>query len=195
MYVYVYPLGVYYVPCIRVAEVDFRNSVRLLWEQHIAWTRSTVQSLIFDLPDTEFVVARLLQNAKDNGESLKPFYGDQIGEEYERLIKEHLVIASEVVKAAKAGDTATLEEANKKWHENADEIAAFLSTINPYLSQQGVRDMMYHHLSLLTQQVVAILQKDYKLGIEKYDESELQALFMADEISKAIIKQFPAFFI
>lgn len=54
--------------------------------------------------------------------------------------------------------------------------------------------MMYHHFSLLMQQLLAILQKDSILGIEKYDEGELQALIMVDEISKAIIKQFPAIF-
>ena len=159
MYVYVYPYGAFYVPSmISVAEVDFRNSVRLIWEQHIAWTRSTVMSLIFNLPDTDFVIARLLKNAKDNGDSLKPFYGNEVGEKYSRLIHEHLTIAADLVKAATAGEATRFESLDKKWHENADEIALFLSTINPYLTRQAVQQMMYHHLELLKEETAAILQ-------------------------------------
>ena len=195
MYLYVHPYGTYYIPSIiSAAEVDYRNSVRLIWEQHIAWTRSTVMSLIFNLPDIDFVVARLLRNAKDNGDSLKPFYGNEVGEEYSRLIHEHLTIAADLVKAAIAGDSAKFESLDKKWHGNADEIAILLSTINPYLNRQAVQQMMYHHLKLLKEETVAILQGDYKLGIEKYDETEIQILTMADAISKAIIRQFPDIF-
>lgn len=194
MYVYVYPSGVYYIPCISNAESEFIYSVRLLWEQHSLWTRSAIVSLVFDLPDTEFVVARLLQNAEDMGESLEPYYGAQIGERYGSLIHEHLVLAADLVKAAKAGDTAAAEDTERKWYQNADDIALFLSSINPFLMQKEVQDMLYHHLTLVKAEAVSLLEKDYRMNVELYDKIELQALFMADVISKAIVKQFPAFF-
>lgn len=34
-------------------QVDLRNHFRMLWEQHDVWTRSTIVSLVFGLPDTE----------------------------------------------------------------------------------------------------------------------------------------------
>ena len=29
---YVYPTGIYYMPCISLAELELRNTVRVIWE-------------------------------------------------------------------------------------------------------------------------------------------------------------------
>lgn len=52
------------------------NDNRSLWEEHVAWTRMAIISLVFNLPDVNFVVARLLKNATDMGEMIRPLYGD-----------------------------------------------------------------------------------------------------------------------
>jgi hypothetical protein len=51
--------------------------------------------------------------------------------------------------------------------------------------------MMHEHLDLFKEETVFILQKDYASAVNKFDEVEMQALHMADEISTAIVKQFP----
>ncbi|UNK21310.1 acetylglutamate kinase [Paenibacillus sp. N3/727] len=180
--------------CISEAQVDLMNYMRLLWEQHVAWTRMAIISIVFNLPDIDVVLARLLQNAPDMGNALKPFYGESIAITYSNLIKEHLVIAAELVKAAKAGDTKAVADAEKRWYSNADEIVVFLSHINPYIPKEEFRKMFYEHLALTKAEAVAMLNKDYKLSVQLYDRIELEALEMADMISEAIIKQFPQMF-
>ncbi|MCE3200991.1 hypothetical protein [Paenibacillus sonchi] len=64
--------------------------MRTLWEQHVAWTIITIRSLVYGLPDIDAVLPRLLQNAQDMGEALKPFYGAAAGDAYGQLIREHL---------------------------------------------------------------------------------------------------------
>lgn len=58
---------------------------------------------------------------------------------YAALIKEHLVIAAQLVTAAAKGDATTAEAKEKEWYRNADDIAFFLHTINPYLSREAVQ--------------------------------------------------------
>jgi len=106
------------------------------------------------------------------------------------LLTSHLVIASELVKAAKAGDNKAASDAEKQWYANADEIAAFLGSINPYWSQEDWKMMMYAHLALVKAEVVNMLTKDFESGIQVYDEIERQALEMADVMAEGIIKQF-----
>lgn len=100
--------------CISKTRVDFKSYMRLLWQQHVAWTRMAILSIIFNLPDVNFTITRLLQNAPDMGNSLKPFYGENAALKYSNLIKDHLVIAADLVKAAKAGDqnAASIAEKN-----------------------------------------------------------------------------------
>ena len=109
---------------------------RLLWMEHVNWTRMTIISIVFGLPDLQFVQERLLRNATDMGNCLRPFYGDKIADRYAELIKEHLVLAAELVTAAAKGDTKKAAEKEKQWYRNADEIAEFLSSINPYLEKK-----------------------------------------------------------
>lgn len=177
--------------CISEAAVDLMRDNRSLWEEHVAWTRMTIISLIFNLPDIEFVVARLLKNATDMGDMIRPLYGDAAAERYSALIQEHLLFAADLVKAAIAGDEQAAKTAEEKWYANADEIAAFLNSVNPFLLEDEVKAMFYEHLDLTKQEAVTMLNKDFQKDIEIYDSIEKQAREMADMISDTMIKLYP----
>lgn len=154
----------------------------------------TITSIVFNLPDLPQVQARLLQNATDLGNCLRPFYGDQLADRYTALIKEHLVIAAELVTAAVKGDTKTAEQKEKDWYRNADDISLFLSSINPYLSIVELQKMFYTHLALTKREAVTMIQKNYEEDIRVFDQIEAQVLEMSDMIADAIVMQFPNMF-
>lgn len=154
----------------------------------------TITSLVFNLPDLQPVEERLLRNAPDMGNSIRPLYGNQIADRYAALIKEHLLIAAELVTAAIKGDTKTADEKEKEWYRNGDEIVKFLSSINPYIKIEEFRKMFYSHLALTKNEAVNMIQKNYKGSIDVFDQIETEALEMADMISEAIIMQFPESF-
>lgn len=176
--------------CIKLSKLDLNNKIRMLWEQHVAWTRMLITSIVFDLPDTDLITNRLLQNPIHFEKALRPFYGDNISSQFSNLLRNHLIIAAQLVKSAKAGDSKGAANAEKEWYDNADEIAAFLSSINPYWYQNQWRDMLHKHLELTKSEAVHMLNKDYASSISEYDEIERQALEMADVMTKGIIKQF-----
>ena len=59
------------------------------------------------------------------------FYGEAAGDQLTRLLKEHILIAVDLVAAAKAGDQAAFATHDARWTANVDEIAAFLAGANP----------------------------------------------------------------
>ncbi len=173
------------------SEVQLMNHLRMLWEQHMFWTRMTIMSMVLDLPDVDIVTNRLLRNPTDFELALRNFYSAEISSEFSNLLKQHLVIAAELVKAAKAGDKNAADFAEKRWYANADEIADFLSRINPYWSKDDWKSMLYKHLAQTKSEAVAMLNKDYTESINLYDEIEKQGLEMADMMTVGIISQFP----
>jgi hypothetical protein len=180
------------------AKVDaqtFHDAMRKLWEDHITWTRLVIVSISNDLPDTGPTVQRLLQNQDDIGDAIKPFYGDAAGEQLSALLRDHILIAAEILQAAKNNDTTALNDAITRWYANADDIAVFLNSANPEnWPLDEMKAMMREHLDLTLQEAVAYLHGDYPASIAAYDQIHLQALDMADMLSTGIIKQFPSKF-
>ncbi|HET7091495.1 MAG TPA: hypothetical protein VFL17_22915 [Anaerolineae bacterium] len=170
----------------------FHDAMRKLWEDHITWTRMFIVSALADLPDVSHAAERLLQNQADIGDAVKPFYGEAAGEQLTALLRDHILIAADLVAAAKAGDAAGVEEASARWYANADEIAAFLNSANPdNWPLDEMKAMMREHLDLTLEEAVARLTGDWAADVAAYDEIHEQILGMADMLSSGIIRQFP----
>ena len=175
-------------------QTAFQDAMRKLWEDHITWTRVFIISAVADLPDKAAATERLLQNQVDIGNAIKPYYGNAAGDKLTTLLKEHITTAAEVVAAAKANDKAKLDDANKRWVANADQIADFLSGANPNWPAADMRKMMREHLDLTTAEAVARIKGDWKADIAAYDRVHEQILHMADMLSDGIVKQHSAKF-
>jgi len=173
---------------------QLRMAMHKLWEGHIVWTRNVILNIMDDLPGTEQAVNRLLQNQDDIGNAVKPFYGEAGGKELTRLLREHITIAADLLKAAKTGNNSAFDAANKKWFANADEISGFLSKANPNWKLNDMKKMMNDHLTLTTEEAVARLKKDYVADVKAYDKVHDEILMMADMLTDGIIKQFPGKF-
>ncbi|MGZ8896571.1 MAG: glycosyltransferase [Candidatus Aminicenantales bacterium] len=173
---------------------DLGMAMRMLWEDHITYTRNYIISALAGLEDQGKIAERLLRNQDDIGNAIKPFYGDAAGAKLTALLRDHILIAVDVVKAAKAGATDDLAAASKKWTANADDIAAFLSGANPNWARAEMTDMLHKHLDYTTQEVVSRLKKDWGADIEAYDKGHAHMLMFADMLTHGIVKQFPAKF-
>lgn len=65
------------------------------------------------------------------------------------LHKEHICVAADLLVAAKTGDTKGFTTANELWHQNGNDIAAFLNTANPeHFGLNDWQQMMKSHLDL-----------------------------------------------
>jgi LysM repeat protein len=179
---------------ISINEMNLRNTLRKLWEEHVEWTRMAIISTASDLPDLNMVVARLMRNPGDMAAALRPLYGDANAAKFGSLIAEHLRIASQLVNAVKAGDAQAAQRAEVQWYANADQIAGFVNSLNPYISREDFRQMLYAHLALTKAEATARLNHNYENDIALYDQIENQALSMADSMASGIVKQFPNLF-
>ncbi|HEY3312237.1 MAG TPA: hypothetical protein VGK00_11415 [Anaerolineales bacterium] len=172
--------------------VEFRQAIHKLWEDHITWTRIYIISAVAGLPETGAAAGRLLQNQVDIGNSIKPFYGAAAGDQLTALLKDHILIAVDLLNAAKAGDTAKFNTANQRWYENANQIAAFLNTANPKnWPLADMQSMMKSHLDLTLAEASARLKADWPGDVVAYDKVHNEILMMSDMVADGIINQFP----
>jgi hypothetical protein len=173
------------------AAVALKQDMRKLWTDHVVWTRVYVIAAVADRPDAQAAAARLMKNQEDIGRAVASYYGAAAGQQLTTLLKEHITIAVDVVKAAKAGDQAALAKADGRWQDNGTQIAEFLSKANPHWPRETLAGMMKMHLSTTTNEVVARLKQDWEEDVRAYDAVYDHILKMADALSDGIIKQFP----
>ncbi|HEY8165400.1 MAG TPA: hypothetical protein VIF83_07575 [Gemmatimonadaceae bacterium] len=170
---------------------QLRVDMRKLWSDHVIWTRQYIVSAIAGDPSAQAASQRLLKNQEDIGNAVAQYYGSAAGAKLTDLLKQHILIAVDLVTAAKAGDAAKQADADKRWHDNAADIATFLSGANPNWPRQTLLDMLNQHLALTTQEAVARLQQKWSDDTVAFDRIFSQAMQMADALTDGIAKQFP----
>lgn len=148
-------------------------------------------SIAENLKDLEATQTRLLKNPKDIADVFRPYYGNEIANEIEKLLTEHLVIGKDLIVALKNNNQEQVNLLNKKWYQNADSMAEAFSSINPFYSKEEIRSMLYEHLRLTTIEVTARLKGDYVTDINAYDMVQNEILKMSNFFVNGIVKQFP----
>jgi len=170
---------------------SMKAALRRLWADHVMWTRQYVVAAVGDTPDAEAAAGRLLRNQEDIGGAIVPFYGADAGQALTGLLKQHIMIAVDLIEAAKAGDDEKFNAEDAKWTQNVEEIADLLGGANPNWPKKDVVDLLALHLSLTKQEVVARLQKDWAADVEAFDQIFTEILTVSDVLADGIVKQFP----
>ncbi|MDF2926433.1 MAG: glycosyltransferase [Paenibacillaceae bacterium] len=177
--------------CLSPKMVKLKGDMDKVWIDHTIWTRNYIVSAISASPDQGDVLNRLLRNQQDIGNVFKPYYGEAAGNKLADLLTEHIQIAGKIVAAAKAGNQTDVKNLQTEWHKNADDIARFLSTLNPNWPFKTVQDMLYTHLQLVTDIVLDSLKGNWEASILATDKNETHMIHLADTLTTGIIQQFP----
>jgi phage terminase Nu1 subunit (DNA packaging protein) len=198
---------------------SLKAGMRRLWTDHVVWTRMYIVSAVAGAPVSEHLTAaldglvgkvatplggvvslmgtgdaaavRLLRNQEDIGKAVVPFYGEDAGAKLTDLLKEHILIAVDMVGAARGGNAKKFQEEDARWTRNAEHIADLLSGANPNWPKPGVVDLLAQHLSLTKQEVTARLNQQWDADIDAFDQIFTEILTLSDVLSDGLVKQFP----
>jgi hypothetical protein len=167
------------------------QDMRKLWTDHVVWTRDYIVAAVGGYPDQQSAAKRLLKNQDDIGGAIAVYYGKPAGDALTALLKDHITIAVDLIKAAKANDQATFQSVDAKWQKNGEDIADFLSKANPNWPKATLVSMMKMHLSTTTDEVKARLAGDWEADVRAFDAVYDHILKMSDALADGIVKQYP----
>ena len=171
---------------------EFKAEMRYLWSEHATWTRDVIVAMLDESPAANASLTRLLANQVDIGNAIKPYYGDAGGQALTDLLTEHIVVAGDILVAARNGDTPAMNDAVAKWYKNGDDIAVFLNTANPdNWELVHMKQHMKDHLDFTLAEAVGHLQGNYTDEVVAYDNAFKQLMQLADSLADGIAKQFP----
>ena len=168
-----------------------RHALRKLWSDHVIWTRQYIVAAVAGTPDADAAAGRLLKNQEDIGAAIVPYYGEAGGARLTDLLKQHIMIAVDLVAAAKAGDQAAFAKHDARWTSNIQEIAAFLAGANSNWPEKAVFDLLALHLKLTKDETVARLNGDWAADVQAFDDIFNEILVVADTLYDGLVAQFP----
>jgi hypothetical protein len=168
-----------------------RLALRKLWSDHVIWTRQYIVAAVDDRPEAGAAAERLLRNQDDIGAAIVPYYGKDAGDKLTALLKEHIMIAVDLVGAARKADNDAFAKHDQRWSDNAAQIARFLAVANPNWPEKDVLDLLSLHLKLTKDETVARLQKDWKADVKAWDDIFNEILVLADALHDGLKAQFP----
>ncbi len=171
--------------------MSWQENIRLLWTDHLVWTRHFLISLMFRLRDLSYVTIRTMQNTIDFSGQLTPFYGLDNAKRYEALLAEHILLLAELASTIKIGFDVSMQQS--KLQANSDEIAALFAELNPYWNKATWQEMLYAQHQLEEQLVRQINEDKLSTSISTYDAIYQNALKMASYLIDGIAAQFPQY--
>lgn len=172
----------------------FEKTVYRLWGQHISYTRQAIISILAGLEDIDAIVARLMQNQEDIGAVIAPYYGDAAAAELTRLLKEHIGIAVDIVKAIR--DSKSTTELEAAWQTNAEAIAQFLDAADPAnWPYDAVLGVLKDHLDCTIKQATARFAKDWTADFATSEQGAVVIMQLAEVMADGIVDSFPEAFV
>ena len=176
------------VTYIPYGQMNLIINFRALWLNLAMWSRSFLLSIATGLPNTKAVSDRLYEVPVQLGSLLQLIFGQQSAETFVNLLSTHIVQMETTMMAQKNGNNQAVSDSVKLLYQNADELATFLSQINPFWFQTQWQNLLYTYISMTFEQTTALLSGDYVKDIQVFDRIQFQTSLIGDYMANGIIQ-------
>jgi hypothetical protein len=177
----------------RVAEM--KQAFRDLWVGHIFWVRHVVSNNATNNPEERDAADKeVVANTKQIAHTMTPFYGEAASQKFLNLLDINYGAVRAYSEATVAGDKGRQDAALARLESNADDIANFLSHLNPYLQKDNVRGLIAAHSALHILQINQYKGKEYAHLGATWPMMRQHVYVIADTLTAALVKQFPSQF-
>jgi hypothetical protein len=141
-----------------------------------------------DVGDENEVYARLQKVPADFINNLKQFYGDIPGlNQLELELNAYIGLIDSLITAQKAGNVEEIDRITKQLYQNANDIAATISSINPYYDQNEWRTRLYNNLRSTLEESTMFLTEDYARNLDIFSTLMDQAESSSDYFAQGLL--------
>ncbi len=172
------------------AQAELISNVRRLWINHIIWIRSYIISAAVDYGNKEFITQRIQENFKNFSDMLIKFYGFEKSRKIESLFAINLFIFIKYMEVLKTGTEEEIKVTRDEWYKSGYNIADYLSSINPYASNEEWIYLIQDHLRVIEVEAIYRIAEHYGAETEQFGKAENLTLQLADYMANSIIRQF-----
>lgn len=169
-----------------------KMQLRDLWMEHAFWARNYVVAT--QSPGTRADAVSEDQvsiNARALADTLIPFYGQDAADRLFALLTGHWHAIKLYNEGTLEGSATQQSRAIQALRFNAQQIAEFLDSANPYLSEDVVLELLDVHGVYHTTQIDLIHASQFAREVDVWDAIRRHTLVIADSLTEALAQHFP----
>jgi len=169
-----------------------RTALEGLWVGHINAVRKVdVAEIAGDAAATKTAEGEVVSNAHAIADAVAGFYGKAAGDKLFTLLAGHYGAIKAYLDATVAKNAAGQSKATSDLTSNADAIATFLSSANPYLPKPTLSQMLLVHGSQHIEQIQELEARNGAAETKTAAAMKSHIIALADALADAIARQFP----
>jgi hypothetical protein len=172
--------------CITYSQMSLIFNMRIFWRRLTTWVRIYIISRYLGIGTAEELFERLYLENLNFGDMLRVFFSRSISDRYSQLLNQFSIGLRELITSLIQEDIDTARQNIDRLLQNADERAAFLSSINPYFNEAEWRDLLITYLQDTIQEANLFASEDYRMDIEYFDRIMDLTNTMGDTFAEAL---------
>lgn len=174
---------------ITYGHMNMIHDFKKLWTELTIWQRTLIGSMAASFGDRDLINQRLYRITSEFKNKLQMFYGKVLPERLEFLLIKHLVIAEGVITALKDGNQEAADQGISDWYKNCDEMARYMSLINPYWNEAEWRNLLRQYVKMTVEETIALFSGAYEKDIEIFDRMSHHSSILGDYMANGVIQQ------
>jgi len=161
-------------------------NARIFWRRLTIWTRIYITSRYLGIGTAEVSFDRLYLENSDFGDMLRILFSRSISDRYSQLLNQFSIGLRELISAQIQGDLDAVRQNIDRLLQNADQHAAFLASINPYLNETEWKNLLTTYLQDTLEEASLFASNDYRKQIEYFDRLTELSNTMGDAFAQAL---------
>lgn len=120
-------------------------------------------------------------------QKLQPFLGVELAEQFQSLLSMYLNHAQILVDAQKNMDQEAMNNTVSALYRDADSMADFLASINPYWSKIQWQNLFYQLTEMGISEIVALFSENYVAELDLRDRMLKLGLVLGDYMASGVM--------
>lgn len=174
--------------CFTSEQVNLIFDIMMFWFELIGWERAFMLSKYEDVGNEDEVYARLQKATTDFIYNLNQIFGSAPGvDELQLELNAYVGLIDSLITAQKAGNTEEIGLITRQLYQNADAMAATISSINPNWDQNEWKNRLNNSLRSTLDESTMFLTEDYARNLDIFSSLMDQAESSADAFAQGLL--------
>ncbi|HUR78668.1 MAG TPA: hypothetical protein VMZ22_12030 [Acidimicrobiales bacterium] len=169
---------------------ELAKTMQRLWADHAMWMRQYMVAAVDERPEAAEAAARLLRNADDIGNTFEDYYSRRVARRVAKLLRQHAVVAIDLVDAARRVDRAKFANIDAVWTSNGEDLVDELCARNESWSNQELLTAWESVRQFTKNELTARLEQNFDRDVEAFDHVLSATMDFGDHITDGILRQF-----